>query len=234
MGRSIAKLFFLSVLVVAGFFAVRSYQRRNSVEVQFQQEQQKNAKLRQIVQHLNAEKRVADVIVTEQQPVDGKLMTTLLFVEYARDGSALPPKRFCIEGKMVHIDAMVVKFEGKYVEEMDPLRGHSIALFTRIYGDKQSPDSAHRIDDPNHIPEFYRNTQPQVVEYERKLWKDFWRLAEDESHRKSMGVRVAQGEGVWGPFEKGRLYALTLESDGGLNLTSENLKGIYRAALQRD
>ena len=46
------------------------------------------------------------------------------------------------------------------------------------------------------------------------------------------GVRVATGQGVFGPLVPERLYTLTLESTGGLNLTSEPMKGIYREALQ--
>ena len=41
-----------------------------------------------------------------------------------------------------------------------------------------------------------------------------------------VGVRVAQGEAVWTKFQPDRLYTLTLESDGGLNITSAPLKGM--------
>ena len=50
---------------------------------------------------------------------------------------------------------------------------------------------------------------------------------------KEKGVRVAMGQGVWGMFEPDRLYTITLENDGGLSLTSEPLKGIYREALKK-
>ena len=63
------------------------------------------------------------------------------------------------------------------------------------------------------------------------LWKNFWKLADDAAYREQMGVRVAQGEGVWRPFEPGNLYTLTLESNGGLNITSEPVKGIYKELL---
>ena len=45
-------------------------------------------------------------------------------------------------------------------------------------------------------------------------------------------MRVAQGEGPWGPFNMDRLYTLTIDADGGLNIVSQPLKGIYREALQ--
>jgi hypothetical protein len=52
-----------------------------------------------------------------------------------------------------------------------------------------------------------------------------------------MGVRAtggAQGEAVWRPFEPGKLYTITLQHDGGLNITSEPLKGIYSEALKHN
>ena len=87
------------------------------------------------MQRLEAEKRVAEVLVTDQkQGEDGVLRTTLLFVEYAKDGSTLPPRSYIIEGKSAHLDAMVIKFDHDYVARNDPLRGHSIALFCRLFG----------------------------------------------------------------------------------------------------
>jgi hypothetical protein len=235
MVRTSLKLALLAVLVIAGAVGLFKYEhQRNGVEVRLEQEQQKSRKLEGIVEHLSAEKRVADVIVTDQNEVNGVKHTTLLFVEYAKDGSPLPGKCFTFEGKQAHIDAMVVIFDGKYVRERDSLRGRSIALFTRLFGDKQTPEQAHRIDDPNQIPAIYRGADPRVSQFEQDLWKDFWRLADDDAYRQSMGVRVAQGEGVWRPFEPGKLYTITLKTDGGLLISSEPLKGIYSEALKRN
>jgi hypothetical protein len=234
MVRTTLKLALLALLVAAGAFGLYRYEQRDTVEVQLDQEKQKSRKLEEFVTHLTSEKRVADVIVTDQKEVNGVLHTTLLFVEYAKDGSPLPGKCFAIEGKQAHIDAMVVIFDGQYVKDRDPLRGRSIALFTRLFGDKQTPEQAHRIDDPNQIPAIYRGADPRVSAFEQELWRDFWRLADDEGYRKSMGVRVAQGDGVWRPFEPGKLYTITLHTDGGLIIQSEPLKGIYSEALKRN
>jgi hypothetical protein len=89
------------------------------------------------------------------------------------------------------------------------------------------------IDTPGEVPDIYHGTDPRVGEFEKGLWKDFWRLASDANYRNEIGVRVANGQGVWGPFEPDKLYTITLESDGGLNIASEPLKGIYREALKR-
>lgn len=232
MLRSLARFSTLVILAAAGLLGLYFYQCHQSVEHKLAAEQQRTAELRLVVQRLGAERRVADVIVTEQSESEGVLRTTLLFVEYARDGSPLPGRQFTIEGSTAHIDALVVKFDGKFVQENDVLRGRSIALFKGIYGDRQTPEQAHRIDEPGHIPAVYRGAEPRVSRFEQELWDNFWRLAEDAAYRAQMGVRVAEGEGVWCPFRTDRLYTLTLESNGGLNITSEPLKGIYQEVLK--
>ena len=233
MLRTTAKLLGLFILVIAGSSGIIAYHNHFAAERKVEQLQEEKKQLQQIVKRLGEEKRVAEVLVTEQATVDGELHTTLIFVEYAKDGSPLPPKSFSFIGKMAHIDAMVIKFDRGFVEENDALRGHSIALFTKIYGDKQSPAEASHIDEPGTIPSVYRGVDPRVSKFEQELWKNFWKLAEDPAFRQQHGVRVANGQGLWGPFESDKIYTITIESDGGLNMTSEPLKGIYREALKR-
>lgn len=233
MMRGIAKILALGLLLVGGTAGVVLYHGYFSTDRQVRKLEEEKRQLQQIVQRLTDERRVAEVLVTDQKTVDGVLQTTLLFVEYSRDGSStLPPKRFTIRGNIAHIDALVVKFDNDLVAKNDPLRGHSIALFTRIYGEYDQPGQAATIDTPGKVPDFYRGTDPAVSEFEQELWQNFWKLAEDEAYRQSKGVRVANGQGVWGPFNPDRLYTLTIESNGGVNITSEPLKGIYREALK--
>lgn len=233
MLRWLGKMIGLGVFIVVGSTAIWYYQDHYSARHEIEQMQEKNRVLTRVVQRLSDEKRVAEVLVTDQQTVDGVLRTTLLFVESDRNGEPLAPKSFVIEGEQAHIDAMVIKFERDFVSAADPLKGHSIALFTRIYGDKQTPANAFPIDDPGKIPAIYRDADPRVSQFEQDLWKSFWQLAENEQLRKEKGVRIANGQGLWGPFQPDKLYTITLESDGGLNINSEPLKGIYREALKK-
>ena len=101
-------------------------------------------------------------------------------------------------------------------------------------GDKQTPEKAHLIDEPGHIPAVYRGADPKVSAFEQDLWRDFWKLADDKAYAQKMGVKVAQGQGVFVPLEMGRLYTLTLQADAGINITSEPLKGIYLDMLKQD
>jgi hypothetical protein len=233
MFRWLGKIIGLCAFVAAGSFGIWFYQAHYSTDRQIAKLQEKNRVLTRIVERLSDEKRVAEILVTDQKTIDGTPHTTLLLVEYDKSGQSLPPKSFIIEGEQAHIDALVIKFDRHFVSEGDPLRGHSIALFTRIYGDDQSPANAFPIDEPGKVPDIYRGTDPRIGEFETQLWKDFWKLADDADYRAASGVRIANGQGVWGPFVPDKLYTLTLESDGGLNLTSEPLKGIYREALKQ-
>jgi hypothetical protein len=240
MVQSVLKIAALGVLVVTGSAGVWLYHDRYSdarriraLGEQIEQLEQEKVRLEQIVERLTIERRVADMLVTRQEQVDGVLQTELLFVEYARDGTPLPPKLFQVEGSIAHIDAMVIKFDRGFIEEGDALRGHSIALFHKLYGDFQPPDQAHRIDEPGKIPQIYRGADPHVSQFEQELWQNFWKLVEYPEYRERYGVRLAQGEGLWLRFHPDRLYTISIESDGGLNIRSEPLRGIYREALQR-
>jgi len=232
MLRPILKLVGLFMLVILGSIGIFMYQKQDETAQKLREAEQQKAQLEQLVQRLEHETRRADVLVTDQKMVDGTLETTLLFVEYDKTGEPLPAKSFVIRGEMVHIAAQVVRFNRDFIAEGDPLRGHSIALFTGIYGDAQTPAEAPRIDEPGTIPDFYRGADPQVSSFEMSLWKDFWRLFNDEEFRKSKGVDASFGQDVWGPFKPDKLYTITLDADGGLTLRSEPLKGIYREALK--
>jgi hypothetical protein len=233
MFRALIKILSVALMMVLGAAGIYWYGTHNSAEQKLHEAEQRNQQLQQIVQRLTDEKRVAEVIVTDQKTVDGKLQTTLLFDEYARDGSTLPPRTFVIQGKIAHVDAMVIKFDRHFVSENDPLRGHSIALFTKLYGDEQAPADAAMIDTPGKVPDVYKGSDPRAAGFEQELWTDFWRLYDDESYRQEKGVRTLSGQGVWGPFEPDKLYTISLESDGGLNITASPQKGIYREALHQ-
>jgi cell division protein FtsB len=241
MLKTVRQIVVLMVLITGGFIGARYYQthftdERRIVELQQQLDllQQQRDELARIVERLNAEQRVAKVLVLDQKRnYAGVVKTTLLWVEYAHDGSTLPPRQFVITGNEAHFDAEVIKFEHDFVEKDDPLKGKSIALFTRVYGSEQTPADGFPIDPPGEVPDIYRSADAQVSAFEQELWRNFWRLYDDESYRKLKGVRIAQGESPWGKFETGQLYIITVEANGGVDLTHEPIDPIYVEAIQR-
>lgn len=221
------------MVLTIGVVAIVLYREHTAVERKAAALENENVQLNLVVNRLTDERRVAEMLVTGQKLVNGVPQTTLLFMEYSRNGSTLPPKTFTIQGDQVHLDAMVIKFEHDFVKTNDPLRGHSLALFTRVFGNLQSPDQGAMIDVPGQIPDYYQGTDPRVGAFETGLWNNFWKLAKDKAYRQQMGVRVSDGEGKWWPCEPDRLYTITIESAGGLNVTSEPVKGIYQEALRQ-
>jgi hypothetical protein len=159
--------------------------------------------------------------------------STLLFQEYDKNNNPLPPKLFKIQGDEAHVDAKVIKFQGKFVEDKDPLKGRSIVLFTKLFDNKQAPEKGYVIDDPNHIPAIYQGADPKVSEFEQKLWTDFWKLAQDKAYRDRMGVDVIQGKSVWWKFEPGQLYTLTTQPNADLVLRYEPMRPVYREMLKQ-
>src|SRR5207244_3188235 len=162
MLKNLAKIVYLSLLFIAGVVGIWIYQEHYSASRKIAKLEEEKRELDSMIQRLSAERRVAEMIVTDQKTVNGSLQTELLFVEYAKDGSSLPPKTFKIQGDMVHVDALVIKFDRDFVKHEDPLKGHSIALFKSIYGDHQSPAEAFVIDEPGKVPTVYQNTSSRV------------------------------------------------------------------------
>lgn len=208
--------------------------RTDPRDATIRQLQQRQDMLQRVVKNLSAERRVAEMLVLSRTTgADGVVRSEVLFVEHDRNGQPLPPRTFTLIGETAHVDAMVIRFQRGFVEEGDALRGQSVALFTRIYGDKQAPADGNKIDEPGQIPALYRTADPKVAQFERELWRDFWKLADDKQYAASKGVHVAFGQSVWGPFAEDKLYVVTLQSDAGLTLDSEPLRPIYREALRR-
>lgn len=233
MIRQVLKIASLFVLLMAGAVGVWYYQQQSSAQRQIADLKRETQQLQAIVERLSTERRIAQVLVTDQQRVDGVLETTLLFVEETRDGRTQSPRRITVRGDHVYIDALVIKFDQSFLKAGDELRGQSIALFDKIFGSAQTPDQAERIDHPGRIPEIYRGTSAHVSQFEQTLWSQFWALATDAEFARANGVRVAHGQSVYGPFEPGKLYILGIEPNGNISMTAEPVPAVYREWMKQ-
>lgn len=219
----------MMVLSMAAGGGVWYYQRAHDTAATVSRLETEKQVLRDVVERLSGERRVAEMIVTDQQRgEDDVLVTELLFVEYGRDEQPLPPKKFTVRGDSVHVLSQVLKFDRGYLEENDPMRGQSIALFLGIHGGAEAPEDAYPIDSVGQRPEFYAGSNPNVTPFEAGLWDEFWDLARNEALREKRGVRSAGGEGPWTVFQPDTLYTLTLDTDGGLTLSQQPVPAIFR------
>jgi hypothetical protein len=165
---------------------------------------------------------VADVRVDRiaTDPAGGKHME-LTFVQYQRD-TEIPVMRrsFVLPGEELYIDALVVQFERPLVDEGDGLRGKSVFVFRRAFGDKQRPVDGvplYRSQGDGVVPEVAQvDGTPST--YETELWAKFWTYANDPKAAAAAGIRVAQGEAPHVKAQAGQVYQLTLRSSGGLEI----------------
>jgi hypothetical protein len=231
MFRLIIRSSVITGLIIGGTFALYVYDH-NSQTQQIEKLTEQKQQLEQFIDRLQADRRLAKILVRDQKIVNGKLQNTLLFVEYRPDGSAMDTREFVITGEETHIDAQVVKFKDQYVKDNDALRGKSIMLFVRIYGADQAPSEGLAIDSPGQIPDIYRGTDAQVSKFDQDLWAKFWDLYNDQSAREARGIRGLHGEGLYGRFEPGHVYTITIRPDGDGTLTEEPMDPIYQQALK--
>jgi hypothetical protein len=243
MWRWLVKVITLTALVVGSALGVWVYERRRSTEARLQEQvrqlEEQRQHLQSLVARLTASRRRAELVVIEQE-YEGSASggrgskvksTTLLFSELAPDGSRLPPRFFTIRGNVVYVDTLVIKFEREFIEKDDPLRGHSLALFLRLFGQYQAPADGFRIDDPDRPPEVYRDSTPRsqaLREFEAQLWKDFWQIAQDPGQRAKLGIRAMHGEAPWWYMYPDTVYTVTIEADGGLTIIPRPMDDLFR------
>ncbi len=200
-------------LIVASFFVWDYLQREEMLREQIRQ-------MQEVVKRLNADYRVAQVLIREQGvDASGQLLTTLEFRELDRDNHPLAPLTATLVGPQNYFEALVIKFRNEYVEKGDALRGKSIILFRRMFGSATPPDEGVPID-PNAsdgIPSLYRvSSKPSSVEVD--LWSRFWYYASHPKEADRLGVRVMQCEAVGIRPIVNMTYELTVENNGGINI----------------
>ncbi|MSR45740.1 MAG: hypothetical protein EXS13_01510 [Planctomycetes bacterium] len=177
---------------------------------------------------LKVERRVARLVVLEQskEKAAGVTRTRVRFQELDSDSAPIgEPIEATLDGEQVYVDAQVVKFEDALVEAGDPLRGSSLVLFRRLFGEAQAPSSGVALDVDGARPRAYGGNDPgggggdnveSLSELEREVWQRFWQLAHDPKLAATLGVRAAHGEAPSMKVRTGEVYRLTLRASGGL------------------
>ncbi|MBL1216558.1 MAG: hypothetical protein D8M59_03595 [Planctomycetes bacterium] len=228
--RSIAAIALVAIAAVFTGLYLHYRNEQTAYQQQLQQaldvSRQRVEALEMMVERLTSVRRMAQIIVTDQHtdPVTGSvLFTALLIAELDENGRVCNRSQVTIPGRIAYFEGLVVKFEPDCVATAEPLRGHSLALLRRVYSESLAPDQGFPLDTPGSIPGAYRTHSPAAAEFEQMLWSRFWTLANDPAMAAELGVRVAQGEAVYKPMLPGRLYELTIDAIGGLNLETRPL-----------
>lgn len=173
---------------------------------------------------LKVDRRVARIDVLDQveDPSTKQLRTTFSFVELGEDQLPLyDPQRYTIDGDLLYVDCWVAKFHDDLVQKQDPLRGASIYLFRRLYGENQQPSQGYTLDEKSVRPAGYALGR-EMSELEKKVWTGFWEYANEPEKAEQMGLRAVHGEAPFVRLQKGKRYRLQLRASGGLSINAES------------
>ncbi|MDF1839350.1 MAG: hypothetical protein P1V35_15895 [Planctomycetota bacterium] len=167
--------------------------------------------------------RVARIEVLDQKPSAANpeiLETTILFQDLAEDGEPIDEgQTMVLLGKKIYLESMVIKFEDSFVEGGDLLRGSSVCLFTRMFGDSQAPNEGEPIDAKGVHPHPYAGAgDGEEDTYYAELWSSFWDYANDPKLAESKGVRAMHGEAPFIETRPGKVYRVELRASGGLSI----------------
>lgn len=213
--------FFLNLAIVfaIGFFAYNwflKYLHENEV-------------LKQVIGRLQADTRVAEVLVTgvNYDEATQKTLTTIKFLEYDVDGKPAEPKYFTFSGNIIQFQSLVVRFEDYYIRSGDSLKGKSAYIFWKVFMLDGPNTQEFEITPMLSIPSGYK-MKDKHEPFEEWIWKKFWMYALDPMRTKETGVKNAQIEAPGTIFVPGILYTIKIEHDGGLRIDSAPISPILR------
>jgi hypothetical protein len=191
---------------------------RQQVAMQLLKVTRRVARLTVLDQRPRTENDVAATTTEVENNVPKNLLTRIEFVEIGDNGDPIgDAKQFEIVGDMVYVDYLRVTFDDKYIEESDLDRSTAISLFQRIFGEYQDPAEGFHLDTVGTRPTAYaRGTE--MSEFERKIWNDFWLIANDSRRAAELGIHAAHGNAVSIRVKPNQTYEIDLRSTGEMSI----------------
>jgi hypothetical protein len=186
--------------------------------------QRQIAQLEAALRLLKVDHRIARLEVLGQQADAAdraRQTTTVRFAEIGPEGEPVgEPQEFTLDGTKAYIEASVIKFDDRYVEQGDALRGTSIVLFRRLFGEHQQPSEGFPLDASGSRPAAYSRGSA-ASDFEQRLWRDFWDYANDAGKAQAAGVRAAHDEAPSIELRPGMTYRIELRASDGLSIRPE-------------
>jgi hypothetical protein len=169
---------------------------------------------------LKVRHRLARLTILDQHadPSSQFPISRLEFVEVSEEGEPIGvPRQFDIRGDMVYVDYLRVTFDDKYVEQSDLDRSTAICLFQRIFGEHQEAAQGYQLDEVGSRPTAYARGG-QMSDFERKIWSDFWLIANDPKRAADLGIYAAHGAAVSMRVKPQASYLLELRTTGDISI----------------
>lgn len=173
-----------------------------------------NKHLKQAITNLTYEDQIGYAKVIAQEPNDGKILTTLKFVETARDDKlkTVLEKEYTIEGDIVYFDALIVKFGDKMV--MDG-KTKALYLWRRVYSEKMAPEQGFAIEEPGTEPQRYGDLLKLLPMKQKQLfWSNIWDLANAPDKLKEHDIEAIYGNAVYSRLREGLIYVFKINPAG--------------------
>ena len=173
-----------------------------------------NKQLKEAITNLTYEDQIGYAKVIAQEPNDGKLYTTIKFIETARDDKlkTILEKEYTIEGDIIYFDALIVKFGDKMV--MDG-KAKALYLWTKVYGEKMAPEQGFAIEEPGAEPQRYSEMLKVLpIKQKQLFWSNIWDLANDTDKLKDHGIEAIYGNAVYSRLRKGLIYVFKISPNG--------------------
>lgn len=190
-----------------------------------------NRILKQIIERLEADSRVAEVLVTDVSSdiQTRKTHTTIKFLEYDIQGNPMKPKYFTFTGTIIQFQSLVIRFTDLNIRGGDRLKGKSVYLFWKAFMLDGANTQEFEITKLNEVPGGYEvNDANDRSNFETRLWQQFWTYALNPDASAQTGVKNAQIEAPGTMFVPGVLYTIRIEHDGGLRIDAQPLSPILR------
>ncbi len=222
--KRVIVLVVLATIIATGINLAVYFRSRDARIVQLERERKH---LKKIIDRLTGRRRMAELVV-DGQVTNGQqqvLQTTLLWEEFVNGPHqmqrALPIRKIVIPGDVPYIEGYVLKFQDKFVEEGDLLRGKSLAFFNRIFSDLLAPKSGTSLLDAHGIPPCLESRYGNPNAFTKNLWHHIDILMQHPAAAKELGLDIVQQQAVARPVKPGRLYVIYLQNDGGLEFTQQ-------------
>ena len=173
-----------------------------------------NERLKEAITNLTREEQIGYAKVLSQETRDGKVVTTLKFVETARDDKLdrILEKEYTIEGDVVYFDALIVKFGDQMVLDG---KERALYLWRRIYGERTAPDQGYLIESPGVEPRRYEDLLSKLSLRDREMfWTAIWDLANDPEELRQFGIQAIFGNAVYSKLRPGLIYVFKIRATG--------------------
>lgn len=173
-----------------------------------------NKQLKEAITNLTREDQIGYAKVASQERREGKLYTTLKFVETARDNKLqkILEKQFTIEGDVIHFDALIVSFGNRMV--MDG-RERALYLWRRVYGENQAPANGFSIEEAGKEPKRYEDLLAKLRVRDRQMfWVAIWDLANDPDRLREYDIKGVYGNAVYTQLRPGVVYVFKISATG--------------------